>query len=361
MMQRLLSLILVTLLLPLSAAAGEKSSVAVLPLKSTGAVPAPVQKRFDQKLRDAVKGHANIVDAAAGEKVAEGRCNESACLKKVATATKARFVVSGQVSNADDIYKVSLTLYDDATEKVTDAAQECELCAAEEVDKSIATAVESFKAAFAAPLPPPPAPEAPKPPPTTELTITSDPGGAELNLDGKPAGKTPYKAPVARGKHKAVITLAGHVTETREFEVGDRPTAQEFLLQVVATPAAAGATPATAPAAPAPAEAPVAEPANHRTAGIIMTVIGAVAIGAGTYFINLDGQVTCPDKGRKECPDVYTTKWVGAAAMTVGGLALGSGVTLLVLPKIDAPPAAATPAAENRRRLTTGLVFSGAF
>ncbi len=348
-----------SLLLPLTAAAGEKSPVAVLTLKSTGAVPAPVQKRFDQKLRDAVKGHATIVDAAAGEKVAEGRCNESACLKKVATATKARFVVSGQVSNADDIYKVSLTLYDDATEKVTDASQECELCAAEEVDKSIATAVETFKAAFAAAPPPPPAPEAPKPPPTTELTITSDPGGAELNLDGKPAGKTPYKAPVARGKHKAVITLAGHVTETREFEVGDRPTAQEFLLQVVATPAAA-ATPASAPAT-APAEAPVAEPANHRTAGIIMTVIGAVAIGAGSYFINLDGQVTCANKGRKECPDVYTTKWVGAAAMTVGGLALGSGVTLLVLPKIDAPPAAATPAAENRRRLTTGLVFSGAF
>ena len=86
MMQRLLSLILVTLLLPLSAAAGEKSSAAVLTLKSTGAVPAPVQKRFDQKLRDAVKGHANVVDAAAGEKVAEGRCNESACLKKVQVA-----------------------------------------------------------------------------------------------------------------------------------------------------------------------------------------------------------------------------------------------------------------------------------
>jgi hypothetical protein len=360
MMQRLLSLILVTLLLPLSAAAGEKSSAAVLTLKSTGAVPAPVQKRFDQKLRDAVKGHANVVDAAAGEKVAEGRCNESACLKKVAAATKARFVVSGQVSNADDIYKVSLTLYDDATDKVTDASQECELCAAEEVDKSIATAVESFKAAFAAPLPPPPAPEAPKPPPTTELTITSDPGGAELNLDGKPAGKTPYKAPVARGKHKAVITLAGHVTETREFEVGDRPTAQEFLLQVVATPATAGGA-ATAPASQAAPEAPVAEPANHRPAGIIMTVIGAVAIGAGTYFINLDGQVTCADKGRKECPDVYTTKWVGAAAMTVGGLALGSGVTLLVLPKIDAPSETDTPAGANRRRLTTGLVFTGAF
>lgn len=314
-----------------------------------------MQKRFEQKLRDAVKAYATVGEPGAAEKAAPAACSDSACLKKVATAAKVRFVVSGQVSNADDIYKVSLTLYDDAIDKVVDASQECELCAAEEVDKSISSAVDSFKAAFAAPMPPPPAPEAPKPPPMTELSMTSDPSGAAIALDGKPAGVTPFKAPVARGKHKVTLSKAGYVTETHEFEVGDRPSSQEFLLQVLAGAVAPGSEPAAGTAAPGPAVAP----ANHRTAGIILAVVGAVALGAGGYFINLDGQVTCPDKGRKECPDVYTTKWVGAAAMTVGGLVLGSGATLLILPSIDAAPAPAT--ADTRRRLTGGLVFSGGF
>lgn len=353
MLKRLLSLMILSLCLPTISAAADKPAASVLPLQTAGAVPAPVQKRFDQKLREAVKAHATVGEPGAAEKAAEGRCADSACLKKVATAAKVRFVVSGQVSNADDIYKVSLTLYDDAHSKVVDAAQECELCAAEEVDRSIVAAVETFKAAFAS-APPVVAPTAP---PTSELSVTTDPSGADVELDGKMVGKTPYKAQVTRGKHAVKVTLAGHVAEQREVEVGDRAAAQEFLLQVLAT-ASPAATAEEAPApTPAPTGAPVAAPAEHRTAGIILTVLGAVGLGVGGFLINMDGQITCENGSRKTCPDVYTTKWFGAAAMTVGGLALGAGATVLILPKIDAPEATAGGA----RRANGGLVFTGTF
>lgn len=341
---------ILSLALP-TVAAAEKPAASVLPLQTAGAVPAPVQKRFDQKLREAVKAHATVAEVGAAEKSAEGRCADSACLKKVATAGKVRFVVSGQVSNADDIYKVSLTLYDDAHEKVVDAAQECELCAAEEVDRSIVAAVETFKAAFASAPPV----VAAKTPPTSELVVTTDPTGADVELDGKVVGKTPYKAQVPRGKHAVKVTLAGHVTEQRDVEVGDRATTQDFLLQVVAAPAVA-ATPGDAPV-PASTPAPVAAPAEHRTAGIILTVLGAVGLGVGGFLINMDGQITCENGSRKTCPDVYTTKWFGAAAMTAGGLAVGAGATLLILPKIDAPEATAG----GTRRPSGGLVFTGSF
>jgi hypothetical protein len=341
---------ILSLALP-TAAAADKPAAAVVPLQAAGAVPAAVQKRFDQKLREAVKAHATVGDVGAAEKAAEGRCADSVCLDKVATAAKVRFVVTGQVSNADDIYKVSLTLYDDAYEKVVDASQECELCAAEEVDRSIVAAVETFKAAFAAAPPV----VAPKTPPTSELVITTDPGGADVELDGKVVGKTPYKAQVTRGKHAVKVSLAGHVTEQREVDVGDRATTQDFLLQVTATPVAAAETPAEAP--PAAPSAPGAAPAEHRTAGIILTVLGAVGLGVGGFLINMDGQITCESGSRKTCPDVYTTKWFGAAAMAAGGLAVGAGATVLILPKIDAPE----PTAGGPRRLSGGLVFTGEF
>jgi len=345
MFKRLLILTILSLCLPTISAASGKPAASVLPLQTVGALPAPVQKRFDQKLREAVTAYATVVESG----TAEGRCADSACLTQVATAAKVRFVVSGQVSSDDDIYKVSLTLYDNAYSKIVDAVQECELCAAEEVDRSIVAAVESFKTTFASARPT----MTPTGPLTSELSVATDPSGADLEIDGKVVGKTPYKAQITRGKHSVKVSLAGHVAEQREVEVGDRATAQEFLLQVLAT-----ATPvATAEETPAPTSAPVAAPAKHRTAGIVLNVLGAVGLGVGGFLIKMDGKVTCENGSRKTCPDIYTTKWFGAAALTAGGLAVGAGTTLLILPNVDAPAASAG----GVRRTSGGLVFTGTF
>lgn len=367
MTKSLLSLLLLSLLFPLTAVAGDKPSAAVVPLTAGGAVPAPVLKRFDAKLRDAVKAHAAVAEVGAAEKAAGGRCGDAACLKKVAQGAKVRFVVSGQVSNADDIYKVQLTFFDAATETLKDTSQDCELCAAEEVDKSIVTAVDAFKAEFAKPLPPPV--EVPK---TFELAISSDPPGAKVLFDDKEIGKTPLKTQALKGKHKIGVAKDGFLLETHDVEVVDRAVSQDFLLQLVApnvpvpvpVPASAPVSAAPTPVAPAVAsECPPATPAAtgaapaHKTAGTILTVVGAIAAGVGGYLIALDGEPTCTDgRGIKACPNLYTTAVPGMVLMGAGAAAVGAGVTLLVLPAFDHGGQAA-----DTRRPFTGLAFGTAF
>ena len=81
----------------------------------------------------------------------------------------------------------------------------------------------------AAAAPPVAAPaRAPEPPPAPEpalARIVSAPAGAELSIDGKRAGVTPFESgELAPGKHRYVATLHGHADARGEFEiVKDKP------------------------------------------------------------------------------------------------------------------------------------------
>ena len=71
----------------------------------------------------------------------------------------------------------------------------------------------------------PAAPARPAPPVVGSLVIESRPTGAEVTLDGRPAGVTPLTiASVAPGRHTVVITAAGMkpVTSTVVIKAGER-------------------------------------------------------------------------------------------------------------------------------------------
>ncbi len=328
---------------PLTAQAGDdKPSAAIFPIRAEQGVGAQVQKRYDAKLREAMKAHASVQDvgvtdralADAGFKA--GACTDAKCFDKVAASSKARFIVIGSVGNTDDIYKVELTAYDAATRTTQSSTQECELCAADEVDKSIVAAVTALEAAFKVAPPG----KATEPPPPLELVISSDPPGAEVTLDGKAVGQTPYKILVARGPHQVSLKKSGFIDEMKTVEIVDRAVTQDFLLQLIASNVTAEAG--------SPDETDVIPQAKHmgrnrRPLGFGLLIGGLAAGGAGGYFTNLEGKVTCTDgRGRRDCPNVYSTKWVGAALIGAGATALGAGLTLVLTSDDEGDAGAAT-------------------
>jgi hypothetical protein len=54
----------------------------------------------------------------------------------------------------------------------------------------------------------------------TTLTITSTPPGAQVRVDGEPAGATPLRVDVPAGAHELEVLLAGHVTAHERVVVG---------------------------------------------------------------------------------------------------------------------------------------------
>jgi len=312
-----------------------KPSAVTPGLRADAGVTPAARKRFDQKLRAALVAHVDLQDGRATDTAITAAgfttqtCVDSACFAKVAAASKARFVVTGEVTNADEIYRVTLTVWDAATETVKDASRDCELCATKEVEKSVGEVVGALQAEFTKPAPAPVVGTTPQGAPTVETTLVTDPPGAAVKVDGKDVGQTPVKVQLTRGDHEISLAKAGFLPEARKFTVGDRAATQEFLLQLDAQ--AAEAPTAAAQAAPAPGAQPAPEvgEGSHRGLAIGLTVGGAIALGVGGYLINLEGQVTCTDgRGRTECPKVYNTRWPGAAALVVGAASVGAGITL---------------------------------
>jgi hypothetical protein len=127
-----------------------KPSGATPGLRADAGVTPAARKRFDQKLRAALDAHVDLQDGGATEKAVTAAgftaqtCVDSACFAKVAAASKARFIVTGEVTNADEIYRVTLTVWDAATETVKDASRDCELCATEEVVTGVDAKTESL-------------------------------------------------------------------------------------------------------------------------------------------------------------------------------------------------------------------------
>jgi hypothetical protein len=82
---------------------------------------------------------------------------------------------------------------------------------------------------------PPPAP-APAPAPAPQifnydLVISSNVNGADVYINGNPAGKTPFRAQVPSGSYNVQVKAAGYVDYNQSIVVGNGPTRLNALLQ----------------------------------------------------------------------------------------------------------------------------------
>ena len=84
-----------------------------------------------------------------------------------------------------------------------------------------------------------------------QVTVYSSPSGAEVHLDGKLSGKTPWTGEIAPGRHEVVLKLSGHRQVKKEFVLSaDRAMDLDVGLDVGESGAAQRATGPTQPEEP---------------------------------------------------------------------------------------------------------------
>jgi tetratricopeptide (TPR) repeat protein len=117
------------------------------------------------------------------------------------------------------------------------------------------------------------------------LLVLTDPGDAEVSLDGEPRGRSPFAAALAPGPHRVSVSLPGHRSVSREVSLTrDRALELNLALPPLPAPAPPGALQAPPPAAPLEATrpTPAPEPPEGKSwlGPIIAGGVAVVAAGA---------------------------------------------------------------------------------
>jgi hypothetical protein len=154
----------------------------------------------------------------------------------------------------------------------------------------------------------------------TAISVTSEPPGADIRLDGSPAGTTPARLSTTPGKHLVTVTRAGFVYEVRTIGIEPGQT-----LAVGFTLHAASST--GAPPGPQPPGSPEAtEPAESRSfrrvpAAVIAAGAGLVAFGGVALYLGHLGGPTDRYRYTRATP-------VGVTSLVLGLGAVGAGLYL---------------------------------
>lgn len=147
----------------------------------------------------------------------------------------------------------------------------------------------------------------------TAIAVTSDPPGADIRLDGSPAGTTPARLSTAPGKHLVTVTKPDFVYEVRTISVEPgQVVAVGFTLHA--------ALPAAAPT-PTPSAAGTVETRSFRLipAAAIASGTGLLAFGGVALYLGHLGGPTDRYRYTRATP-------VGVTSIVLGLGAIGAGL-----------------------------------
>lgn len=163
--------------------------------------------------------------------------------------------------------------------------------------------------------------------PRGTLAVSSTPPGAEVLLDGRSVGTTPYRHPLFAGRYAIALKKPGYTpAETRVVVESGKTALAELPLTL-----AAGQV---EPAVPMPSEPTLIRKPRPRwrlIAGSLGLASGVLFIGFGASALAVNGACIEPP-GVGECPDLYGTRKVGAGLLSVGVLLSLSGAALIAIP-----------------------------
>jgi PEGA domain len=151
------------------------------------------------------------------------------------------------------------------------------------------------------------------------LHLTTDPVGATVVVDGKPAGNSPVEVELHAGAHTLAITSKGFVDEERTVQIiaGQRAEETVALRRLIQPP-----------------------PRWRRPAMIGAASVGAASVVAGIVALAINEGHSCGTT-KKEC--LYSLPH-GIAFLSAGGVLLGvSGYLWLKLGPAEAPVAGIAP------------------
>jgi TolB-like protein len=266
-----------------------------------------------------------------------GSCRDGACYPAVAQALGVTYLVAGRVVESSKNYELSLELINGRTGGVIGTNRErCEICGVDEAGEKMALAASALRARLEAVTRTP-----------ARFIIQSRPAGAALAIDGVPVGRTPIDRELVGGLHKVELSAPGYdpLTRTVTAVSGVDETLDLELVRL-----------------------PMKFP--FRQAGWAAVAVGAAALVAGIWALSADGdEIACASTARDDrghCPEVRSTRALGAALIGLGGatatlggawLYIAGGTPWVALPQENGAPGPLDRTTARGARLIVGGHF----
>ena len=197
---------------PATAPGETGATVAVLPLAVDGELSDADRQALTAELVDGLQRGSFVVvepDAvlAANPKAAD--CEKARCLSGIADDTGATHVLRARVQVVDRDYSVEVELFAGGSgDSLAKTDESCEICGIADAGNLMETAAATLRTKLDALAKGP-----------SSLSITSDPPGAEVLLDGEIIGVTPLERPVVPGKSVVRVSKEGFIGIEREVEL----------------------------------------------------------------------------------------------------------------------------------------------
>ena len=293
------------------------TKVAVLPLEIDGELPGRWEEVISQRL---VQGMSQAgLEVVPPNEHGVNTCGDSACFQDLGESTGADYIIQATLVFEKERRKYDLTVRivsASSGNEVASSNDSCDLCGFEEgadlvEAKAGAVSDRLDKLAVGRPT----------------ATFTTEPAGAELEIDGRAAGKTPLSVELDPGTHRVQARLEGFMPHTIQFKSVEGIN-QELEFTMVPAP--------QAPADTKPPEPTTTKPPEGQgmiIAGAVLVGAGVAAVAAGGVLLAVHGQPyrrNCEADEDGNCRFLYGTDTGGTVSLALGGAALITGAGLIV-------------------------------
>ncbi len=374
--RRSLILVLGALLLPVAASA----QVLTFATRFTGEVPAADEKLFREALASEAaalwKGNAKNEAATSALLGSGANCAEASCAAAAGAAIPASAAIFARVNDEAEIFDFTVSVFSAVDGKLIVAEKgECTFCSLQEASTAfrataksalgkVGTLPTATVGKIVAPAPvvavvtPPPAPKpaapvvaapapkpaapvvaapAPKPAPPVvaapapapapaalerldawmkgdkKVTIAATPAAASVQVNGQIVGTGTAAIQAAPQKLEVTVVAPGYTTYTERLELLSAAPGLDLRI-ALASESGGGVDLETRQ--------------FRRSAGWVSTSLGVIGAIAGFALLSRDGEPNCAGAS-SQCAEVYDLGAAGGMLTTLGGIALGTGVTLL--------------------------------
>ena len=370
--RRSLILALGALLLPVAASA----QVLTFTTRFTGEVPAADEKLFREALASEAssiwKGSAKNEAATSALLGPGANCAEASCAAAAGAAVPASAAISARINDEAEIFDFTVSVFSAVDGKLIVAEKgECTFCSMQEASTAfrataktalgkvgtlptatagkvvapapvVAAAPAPVIAAapvVAAPAPTPkpapvvaaPAPVVAAPAPVAaapaaglerldawmkgdkKVTIAATPAAASVQINGQMIGTGTASIEAAPQKLEVTVVAPGYTTYTERLELLSAAPGLDLRI-ALASESAGGVDLETRQ--------------FRRSAGWVSTSLGLIGAITGAALLARDGEPNCAGAS-SQCAEIYDLGGAGGMLTTLGGIAFGTGVTLL--------------------------------
>ena len=347
---------LIALALTLFATAPLNAQIVVLPVEFDGDLVAEDQSHFIEALESGISRGApgDVLDAeASAEALGDlASCDGGDCIIAIGLTVPASVAVLTEVYAEAEIYDYTIRVFDlTSGETLVTQTGDCTFCPIAEATESLGFTAEAALGAVD-PMPEPtrgsepepedplavePDPEEVEPEPETpgpafiegdiRFNVSVVPETAVITINGVAQGEGRVSVDMAAQGFTIGVTDAGYQDYTDDITLRESMVGPIFL-RVVMSPDA----PIAAVIEPAPPRRTSSAGPGFNTTAVGGTLIGvglATAVG-GITLLSLDGNTTCTDGPSELCRDVWEFTAGGATMTTLGGIALGTGIGVLI-------------------------------